>query len=160
MSSNPHQESLDHDLDVRDESFLISNRESSFLDKWPGWLRWICLLPFAFASYILIQIFFGMMSSLVDWSEGLSDFISQAVNSAAGPYALIKAGAFTAPTNKLPVAISLAVFYGIATGFIAASVIFRRAQQLSSIWFWISIVIGLVAAIMACIQVYKEEVVY
>jgi hypothetical protein len=121
------------------------------------WLRWAAVLPAAIASYLGIQFVIALFRGLEDGFAERPDYKSQFICSIIGPYFLVWAGAKTAPRFRFVTALALTVLYAIANGSLATLAVMRGYQSGPLWWLIINGVVGIVATIVACLQMRKEE---
>jgi hypothetical protein len=124
-------------------------------------LRWIAVLPAAVAAYLGIQVVVALGNSFAPGPESWINIWCQLINSIAGPYCFVLAGAKTAPLHRFITAIVLTVLYSLASGVLLTLVLTSQQQFSTPLWWFVtSLVIGLVAAIVACIQLHHKEPAY
>lgn len=113
------------------------------------WLRWLLVLPAAVSAFFAIQL----VMAVVTWFE--PDRWSQFINSIAGPFCFVYAGAKVAPKNSVAVAVVLtvicAVFYAVV---VTLGLIARVAD--SEVWVILTSTVAIAAAIVACLQIHHE----
>jgi len=124
----------------------------------PNWLRWILILPSAIGAYFGIQIFVAIGNSFSPGPELLINIFCQLVNSVAGPYCLVLAGAKTAPSNRLVVAIILTVIHAITNGAIVTIGVISGNYSAGYIaWVIVGCILGLSATIVCSLQFKDDE---
>ena len=121
-------------------------------------MRWIAVLPAAVGAYFGIQIFVALGSSFGLGSESLSNVWCQLVNSIAGPYCFVYAGAKTAPTQRFITAIGLTVLFSLVNGAILVLALQNQGRLTTPLWWLITCtVIGVIATIVCCVQFHQGE---
>jgi uncharacterized membrane protein HdeD (DUF308 family) len=122
------------------------------------WLRWLAVLPAAIGAYFAVQIAVGIAMVFVNGLDDRPDYQSQFIASIVGPYFLVLAGAKTAPTFRFVTALALTVLHAVFNGSVATLVIGQGMRQSFSLW-WLILtgVVGIIASIVACIQIRKQE---
>jgi uncharacterized membrane protein HdeD (DUF308 family) len=122
------------------------------------WLRWIAVLPAALGAYIGIQLVVGLVRSLETGVDDRPDYWSQFISGIAGPYCLVLAGAKTAPRYRFVTALTLTVLHGFVNGSLVTLAIVLAWRQSASLW-WLILccAVGIIASIVACIQMRREE---
>lgn len=114
----------------------------------PNWLRWVLVVPAAIGAYCGIQIVVAIGNSLTPIPEVFLNIFCQFVNSVAGPYCLVWAGAKTAPSNNFVVAIVLTVIHAILNGVVVTLGIVSGAYSAGYIaWLILSCILGITATI-------------
>jgi hypothetical protein len=141
----------------------------------PDWLRWLLVLPVGAAVYVAIFIFvrsvvwfvYDMVSirfvpRMGDYPFEVARFV---IISIAGSYCFIVSGARTAPKHRLITAVVLAICSLCASAHVLPGVWFwYNFGMFDDIWtswvLWVRVpwTCGLIAAILACVQVYRREV--
>ncbi len=124
------------------------------------WLRWLAVLPAAVGAYLGVQLAISFCRGLEDGFSHNPDYWCQFINSVAGPYCLVLAGAKTAPRHQFITSLVLAIVY--ATLIVAVVTLFlvqvQNAYQSTAFW-WLLIceTAGIIAAIGVCLQLRDEE---
>lgn len=109
------------------------------------------MVPAAVAAFFVIQI--GPVIS--GYFLSLPDFAIQAYNSALGSFALIAAGALTAPRWRFATALVLA-----AAALALSVYLVLRAPGLGKwkfAWLVVCVVLGAASSAYACIAIWKHE---
>jgi uncharacterized membrane protein HdeD (DUF308 family) len=121
-------------------------------------LRWIAVLPAAIGAYLVIQVVIAIANSFSGFPESVVNMWCQLINSIAGPYCFVLARAKTAPSHSFVTAVVLTVVFSLANGVLLTSVLTSQRQFSTPLW-WIvaSSIIGLVVAIVACVQLHHES---
>ena len=121
-------------------------------------LRWVAVLPAGLGAYFGIQIVVGLFRSLDSGFDDRPDYWSQFISSIAGPYCLVLAGAKTAPRYRFVTALTLTVLHGFVNGSLVTLAIVLAWRQSASLW-WLILccAVGIIASIVACIQMRREE---
>jgi hypothetical protein len=120
-------------------------------------LRWIAVLPAAIGAYLGIQVVVAIGNSFSGYPESLINVWCQLINSIAGPYCFVLAGAKTAPFHRFITAVVLTMLYSLANGVLLTLVLTSQRQFSTPLWWFVtSLIIGLVAAIVACVQLQAE----
>ena len=120
-------------------------------------LRWIAVLPAAIGAYLGIQVVVAIGNSFSGYSESLINMWCQLINSIAGPYCFVLAGAKTAPVYRFITAVVLTTLFSLANGVLLTLVLTSQRQFSTPLWWFVtSLIIGLVAAIGACVQLHHE----
>ena len=121
-------------------------------------LRWIAVLPAAIGAYFGIQVVVAIANSLGPGPESLINLWCQFINSIAGPYCFVLAGAKTAPFHRFVTAVVLTVLFSLANGVLLTLVLTSQRQFSTPLWWFVtSVIIGLLAAIVACVKVHHQE---
>jgi uncharacterized membrane protein HdeD (DUF308 family) len=122
------------------------------------WLRWLAVLPAAIGAYFAVQIAVGIAMGFVNGFDDRPDYQSQFISSIVGPYFLVLAGAKTAPTFRFVTALTLTVLHATFNGSLVTLAIVQDLRQSFSLW-WLILcgVVGIIASIVACVQMRKEE---
>ncbi len=122
------------------------------------WLRWVAVLPAAIGAYFGVQIAVGLVMVFENGLDDSPDYKSQFICSIVGPYFLVLAGSKTAPKFRFVTALTLTVLHAIYSGALVTLLMVRGvSQSVSPWWLILSGVIGIIASIVACIQMRKEE---
>ena len=120
--------------------------ELSFFERWPQWLRWLCILPFGVLAYVLVQILNALMPA--------PDWVVRWFNAFAGPLAFVVVGSLVAPKGRFVVSILLFLLLTIAQGFLAS--LSATADTDSSTMWW-AFSIGVIGAGIAVVLVKASE---
>jgi hypothetical protein len=121
-------------------------------------LRWIAVLPAAIGAYLGIQVVVAIGNSFGPGPESLINLWCEFINSVAGPYCFVLAGAKTAPSHRFITAVVLTVLFSVANGVLLTLVLTSQRQFSTPLWWFVtSLIIGLVAAIIACVQLHHQE---
>ena len=83
------------------------------IGKFPNWLRWVLFLPSAIAAYLLTQLFVVIVNMFGPMGDS---WWVQFINSIAGSYAFIVAGAFVAPKHKFNISLGLSLHLAYRCG--------------------------------------------
>ena len=125
--------------------------------NFPNWLRWVLVVPATVGAYCGIQIVVAIGNSFSPVPEIFINIFCQIVNSVAGPYCLVGAGAKTAPNNNFVVAIVLTVVHAIFNGVV---VILGIISSMYGPWYiaWLifAYILGITATIVCCLQ-FKDD---
>lgn len=125
----------------------------------PNWLRWILILPAAAVAYFLVQVVGGIASETWPLSDRGQDLFSQALNSALGPWALIRVGAAVAPfPHNFTTAAVLSALVALTTAaLLGASLISKMPTGYAPGWLLFTSLISFVALFMASWQVKEQQ---
>lgn len=135
----------------QDNSQIMRNKDTLY------WLRWILVLPAAIGAYFGIQFAVAIANSIGLGPEWFVNIYCQIINSIIGPYCLIMAGAKTAPDYHFIVAVVLTAIHLVAAGYIVTYAIISNNHVDPLWWLTLSMVFGITATIVACIQCHKNE---
>lgn len=125
----------------------------------PDWLRWVLVIPAAIGAYFGIQIAVALGNSFSPGPEIFINIFCQIVNSVAGPYCLVWAGAKTAPSNRFVVAIILTVIHAIVNGVVVTlGIISNRFSVGYIVWIIFVCLLGIAATIVCCLQFKDDEI--
>jgi hypothetical protein len=121
-------------------------------------LRWIAVLPAAIGGYLGIQVVVAIANSFSGYPESLINLWCQLINSIDGPYCFVLAGAKTAPFHRFITAVVLTMLYSLANGVLLTLVLTSQRQFSTPLWWFVtSLIIGLVTAIVVCVQLQAAE---
>jgi len=152
---------------VFNEDDMSKNHNEGIIDKGIlGWtlkegIRWLLFLPAAIMAYIGIQLFVAIGNSIGMWflPEVLINAFCQLINSVSGPYCFVLAGAKVAPRYSRVVAIVLVVISAIFHLGMAILAIYSTNYTVAYLtWGSISALLGIIASVIACVQIYNKEV--
>jgi hypothetical protein len=135
-----------------------SEPEVSYPAKSKSWviqtLRWIAVLPAAVGAFFAIQLLILLMDATM--AEGRATWFLQLINSFAGAYAFVFAGAHTAPKHQFIVGIVLAVVLSVFLITLPTLAFFIKTTD--PFW-WIALasIVSLVAVIAAIIQLREDK---
>lgn len=122
---------------------------------WVYWLRWVALLPAAFAAYFVAQLIYALIQTVF---TNESDWWIQLANSAIGPAAFVYYGTLTAPSHRVQTAIGLSiVICSIQISIVTLSALTTRQFGWPFVWLCVCVVVGIAAAIGVCTHFLKEE---
>jgi hypothetical protein len=112
----------------------------------------------AVASFWVIQFLIAIVNSIgIGLPETVVNLWCQVVNSIAGGYCFVFAGAKTAPRYRFIVAIVLAVCLGVAAGVIVTLAIVTGKYHDSIVWLIISSILALGAGVLACFYFHEKS---
>ena len=123
----------------------------------PNSIRWLLILPAASVAFIGLQLIIALVNSFTPIPEKIIDIFCQFANSLAGPFAFVFVGAKIAPSYKYYISISLAVFYVLFSTVIVYLAIQSQNPADPLWWLITSIILGLLAATIACSVIKAEE---
>jgi hypothetical protein len=123
-----------------------SNRPQS--SKMNATLRWVLFLPAAVAAWLLVQVAVSLGSVLI---PGVTIYAVRLFNGWIAGVAFVIAGAFTAPKNRLVVAISLASVDAIVSILMISIHALRRPDP---IWDVVSSILEVAGTIVGCSSVW------
>ena len=125
----------------------------------PNWLRWVLIIPAAGIAYFLVQIVGGIASETWPFSDRGQDLFSQALNSALGPWALVRAGAATAPHHYrfITAQVLAAVAALITVMLVGATLLGNLKTGYKPGWIALTSLISLIALGFAIDQVKKDQ---
>ena len=130
------------------------------VERLPGGVRWILVLPAAVAAYLGVQlaiIVIGGISSFLN-GGGWPNWLYQLVNSAAGPYASVAVAAAIAPHGKFPTAVVVGLL-NAALGLLLIVQAFSQSGAESDAWLLLAFagVLAIASSGYASYQVWREE---
>lgn len=116
-------------------------------------LRWIAVLPAALAAFAIIQLLIIFADATM--AEGHANWYLQLVNSFAGAYAFVFAGAHTAPRYQYTVGIVLAV---LAVIFMSGLLYLAYSIKTTDPWWWLALASAIsIVAVVAAVSQLKED---
>jgi len=119
--------------------------------------RWIAVLPVAAGAYVGIQVVVWLLSEMSPGFAG-TDLWSQLVNSVAGPYCLVLAGAKTAPRYRFMAAMILTLLHAIGSITVTGwAVLHPERTSYSLVWVIIACILGICATVGACVQIRSDK---
>lgn len=124
--------------------------EGSFLEKWPGWIRWILFLPAAVSVSLIGSTLYKLIISLVTNDPGL---IFDLFQSAMLGALFVFIGAATAPKYQFGIAIFLMIVFTLIIGGTYSLLL---ATQGSSAWQLINAAAGLLGGGYVVYTVHSE----
>lgn len=125
----------------------------------PRWLRWVLIVPAAGIAYFLVQIIGGLASETIPLSDRGQDLFSQALNSALGPWALVRVGAAIAPfPHSFSTAAVLSALVALVTAaLLGAAFIGNATTGYAPGWLLFTSMISFVALFVASWQVRAQQ---
>jgi len=116
--------------------------------------RWVAVLPAAVGACAAIQLLIILGDAIME--ERHAAWFMQLVNSVAGAYAFVAAGAYTAPRYQFVVGVILGVL--VAVGM-TVLLYFSFWIETSSPWWWLLLcgVLCVVGAVVAVSQLKEEK---
>lgn len=126
------------------------------VQKLPGWVRWLLVLPTAIAAYVGVQLLV-ILGGLLSGSQ-LPDWAYQLMNSALSGYALVIAAAWMAPRGRMAVAVGMAVL-SIGAGLLLIGVAISDSARQSDAWLGLgaAAVLGILGSLLACYQTWETQ---
>ena len=133
----------------------------------PVWLRWLLVLPAALGACVGIQIVV-IFGNLITWPDSIPfrKFFIEIINSIAANYCFVIIGAKTAPKHRFVVGVILATAYTVFGITVAATFLIIGGSPYLTWWpipitsvvlLLIVGIVGIIAAIGACIQLHRTE---
>jgi hypothetical protein len=120
-------------------------------------LRWVAVLPAAIGGYLGIQLVVIISNSFSGLPEIVVNIFDQLLNSWVAPGAFVLAGAITAPFHRFITGVVLTVLFSLVTGALLALRLTSQQEFSTPLWWLVvSLIIGLVACIAACVQLHHE----
>lgn len=121
------------------------------------------VLPAAIGSYLACSIIITLGSALTDFFFSQdSKHWNELIQLVFCPLCMVHYGAKTAPRHRVIVAFSLAILHAMAwTALMAIALTGRYATiewNLTVVWRWICIGVGVISPIVLAVGMYREEV--
>lgn len=120
-------------------------------------LRWFLVLPGAIGIFVGIQLFVAILTSFLPIPEPPVNVFCQVINTIAAPYFFVFVGAKIAPRNTLAVGLILAILYGIGVGAVITLNAITPNRYEPLWWTIIKLILGIIAAVVCCVQLRNEE---
>ena len=114
------------------------------------WVRWLLVLPAAVGAFLGIQL----VMVIVLWVE--PNRWAQLLNSLAGPFCFVYAGARVAPDKPTVVAVVLAVICATFYAVVVTKALVTHSYEPMG-WLVLTSIVSVVAAIVACIQIHQAD---
>jgi len=132
-----------------------------FLACWPNWLRWILFLPSALVAMLLAYPIILILNELTIplYMHGfLTDIFLKVLATVWSTAAFIWVGATIAPDCKLIVSVILTTIYAfLLGGLFIAKLMLGQKSSVSWLEIAISIIVGVVTAIVVVAHFYSQE---
>lgn len=132
--------------------------DDSFLDKWPGWLRWVLAWPAGILGSLIIAFIMRLI-----WSgsnENAAPWFLDLIQAGFIGFLAIYIPSLFVPTNKKTVAIvSLCVFIALVfllVGFVMYGTMMGVSLE-DPLMFWLTAIVYVGAGVGATVAVHSDD---